>query len=322
MNLEHLKLPLVWLKQSLKGVGEMWSEPADARALAIYRVLVFYYIANDFPGDLPEELHNAAEFTWRPRSFYALLNLSVPSVETGHFLLSVTTVCAMLAALGCAYRVTAPIAAVLAAYWFGMMMNMGKALHTYYVFSIVAVALSFSRASDAWSLDALVRRAIARYRDVTYAPPAPNAAYRWPLLFAGSSVLIMYGAAGLTKLDVSGLQWVFSDTLLNLMGRIDEESYRGTIVTWLREHPNLCKLLAGCGLTIEVGAWAGLLNRRLYWICGYLAMSLQYGIFVLMRVYFGALPTVYAAFVPWGLVLRAGDALFAKARHLVSQQAG
>jgi hypothetical protein len=320
--LAWLKKPLFGLKRSFAGVGEMWSEPGDARALAIIRVLIFSVIARDIKPDLPEELLNTAEYNWHPRSFYSWFDLRPTSVETGRVLVWITIGSAILAAVGFCYRVTAPIAAILALYFLGMMMNFGKTLHTYYVFSIVCVMLSFAKAADVWSLDALIRRAIARFRGAAYAPPGRDPAYRWPLLFAGSSLLVMYGAAGLTKLDVSGLEWAFGDTFYNLLNLPNEPGFRGAIVTWLREHPDMCKLVALSGLCIEVGSWAGLLNRRLYWICGYLAMSLQYGIWVLMKIHFGALPPVFAAFLPWNYAFRVGDALVAKARAAVRTRFG
>jgi hypothetical protein len=313
-------VPGRWLARSLAGMSAMWSEPADARPLAICRIILFWHAAFAFDADAYARYMLVAELAWQPHSYFIFL--SPPSQQTARLLCTVYAGACLMATGGALYRFAAPVAAILGLYLAGMLQNFGKALHTYHLFSVALVILAFARASDAWSIDDLVRRAIAFAKGRKPEDRPPSVEYRWPILFVGSSILVMYGAAGLSKLYISGFAWALSDsfrqTLLESQfdGRVPNR-----IGVWLADHPILCQAMALGALLIEATAWLGLINRYLYWVYAAFVMLLQFGIWFLMGVVFGQLPTMFLFFAPWNFLVTRLDAGLSRLRPLFARRA-
>jgi hypothetical protein len=307
--------PFSWLKRSLDGVTAMWSEKADPRALAFCRILLFWHIAHGFDPDQYARFLLVGELAWKPHGYFRSIAMTPPSPETARTLVLACIVAGFFATAGALYRVSALVTAGLALYLHAVLQNFGKTLHTYHLFSLALVILSFSRAADVWSVDALVKRGLAWKKGVQFQRALPSAEYRWPLLFVGSTILVMYGAAGMSKLYLTGWVWALSDNFrqMLLQGQFDA-SPPTRVGVWLANHPTLCQAAALGALCIEATSWLGLINRYLYWVWAGFVVMLQFGIWFLMGVTFGELPTMFAFFLPWNFLIDKADSLVRRLR--------
>jgi hypothetical protein len=314
--------PLRFVKRSLDGVTAMWSEPADPRGLAFCRLLLFWHSARELDAGEYGRYMLVGELAWKPHSYFQLFHVTPPSPSVAHFLCVAYAVAGYLAMSGTLYRVSAPVTAGLSLYLHGILENFGKTLHTYHLFSLALLILALSRAGDVWSVDSLVKRGLASRKGQPPPRVEPSAEYRWPLLMVGSTILVMYGAAGFSKLYITGWDWALSDSFRQtlLQGQFDAKPPT-QIGVWLAEHPDLCQALALGALLGEATAWIGLTNRYLYWVCASLVVLLQFGIWVLMGVTFGELPTMFAFFLPWNFLIRKLDALLRRLRPLPAPSA-
>jgi hypothetical protein len=316
----RISAPGRWLARSLAGVTAMWSEAADARPLAICRIILFWHAASAFNADAYARYMLVAELAWQPHSYFIFL--SPPSQQTARLLCTVYAGACLMATGGVLYRFAAPVAAILGLYLAGMLQNFGKALHTYHLFSVALVILALSRASDAWSIDDLVRRIVLLAKGRKPESRPPSVEYRWPILFVGSSILVMYGAAGLSKLYISGFAWALSDSFRQtLLESQFDGNVPNRVGVWLADYPILCRAMALGALLIEATAWLGLINRYLYWVWALFVMLLQFGIWFLMGVVFGQLPTMFLFFVPWNFLMARIDAVLSRLRPLLARRA-
>jgi hypothetical protein len=306
-----------WVKRSLDGVTAMWSEKVDPRGIAICRILLYYHAAKEMDPEQYSRFMLVGEQAWRPHGYFRLLEIMPPSPATASHLCMAYGIAGALAAAGVFYRGSALVCALLSLYLHGILQNFGKSLHTYHLFSIALVVMSLARAADVWSVDALIKRALAAYRGKPLARVEPSAEYRWPLLFVGSTILVMYGAAGLSKLYLTGWVWAFSDTFRQtlLQGQFDAAPPT-KVGVWLANYPVLCQVAAFAALAVEASSWIGLANRYLFWIWGAFVALLQFGIWFLMGVVFGELPTMFAFFLPWNFLIEKIDLLVARYRPL------
>lgn len=314
--------PFRWLKQSLDGVTAMWSEQADPRAIALCRMLLFWHAARELDAGEYARYMLVGELAWKPHSYFSALGMTPPSPALAQLLCVAYAVAGYLAMTGTVYRLSAPVSAGLGLYLHGILQNFGKTLHTYHLFSLALVILAFSRAADVWSVDALVKRGLLLRKGAPPARVEPSAEYRWPLLFVGSTILVMYGAAGLSKLYITGWDWALSDNFREtlLEGHFDAKPPTDLGI-WLADHPVLCQAAALAALVGEATSWLGLVNRYLYWVWAGVVVLLQFGIWLLMGVTFGELPTMFAFFLPWNFLIRKADALFKRLRPLPATSA-
>ncbi|WP_421119722.1 hypothetical protein ACE2AJ_20605 [Aquihabitans daechungensis] len=151
---------------------------------------------------------------------------------------------------------------------------------------IVACAPS----ADAWTIG---RRGAARSR-------APSASYGWPIRLAALVTVTTYVLAGVTKLRISGIDWMLGDTLRNhiaysaarleLFGEASSPLGRAVVPLggWLRP-------LAVATVAIELAAPVALLGGRIRTIWVVLAWTMHAAIAVLMIVVF-PFPLVGVAF--------------------------
>ncbi|HTQ07772.1 MAG TPA: hypothetical protein VMI54_28150 [Polyangiaceae bacterium] len=307
--------PLSWLRKSLAGVTAMWSEKADPRGLAICRIILFWHAAREIdPGGYALFIR-VGELAWRPHAYFRAIGLMPPSESTARLLCLVYMACGFLAAAGVLYRASALVTAGVGLYLHAILQNYGKALHTYHLFSLALVIMACSNAADVWSVDALVKPWFAKRRGKVLPRVEPSAEYRWPPLFVGSTILVMYGAAGMSKLYITGWVWALSDNFRQtlLQGQFDA-SPPTQVGVWLADYPVLCQALALGALTVEATSWLGLVNRYTYYVWASCVVLLQFGIWFLMGVVFGELPTMFAFFLPWNLILRTIDGWIARAR--------
>jgi hypothetical protein len=312
--------PLTWIRKSLAGVTAMWSEKADPRGLALCRILLFWHAAREINTTGYGIFIRVGELAWKPHGYFRALGMLPPSEATAQLVCVVYGVCGFLATAGVLYRASALLTAASGLYLHAVLQNYGKALHTYHLFSIALVIMAFANAADVWSVDALVKRFLAKRSGKEPPRVEPSAEYRWPLMFVGSTILVMYGAAGLSKLTITGWAWALSENFRQtlLQGQFDA-SPPTQIGVWLADYPVLCQALALHALVIEATSWLGLVNRYTYYVWAGFVVLLQTGIWVLMGVTFGELPTMFAFFLPWNFLLGKLDGWIGRLRPVAAR---
>lgn len=199
---------------------------------------------------------------YQPCSFFAWLSLPPPSWDVMEWLVTAFELSVILSALGLLTRLTTPTAFVLGLYVLGLQFNYGYLHWAHAIVPIVMGILALSPCGDALSLDALIRRAVTGKR------AEAGGQYRWPIQLVRLVFVTVFLAAGLAKLRQAGLAWVLSDTLRNYflenqyVFRSEGATARGHLLAdWLIGRPDLCRVLAGLALALELSAPSALLWR-------------------------------------------------------------
>jgi hypothetical protein len=120
-----------------------------------------------------------------------------------------------------------------------------------------------------------------------------------------------YFMAGITKLRHSGLEWITSDTLRNLVAfdnlrKIELGDRYSTVGVALVQHPRLFVPLAAGSMLIELVAPLALGWRRIGIVWSALAWSFHLGVFVVMFILFHY-PLSGVAFASFGRAERVAE---------------
>jgi len=293
-----------FLELCSKAFVEPWLRPADPRALAACRLILFGLA---WPGFRFGSQAAFAEFegtTWRAIGIPSVLHVPLFGPDALRAIGVGVTLATGLSLFGLGYRFAAPLAALLKLYssWVGQ--SAGKINHGSLLFTLVLFVIAFSHASDAWSVDALVRRLRRRPQ------PERSAEYGWPVRFIALMVVTMYGAAGLTKLIQSGPAWAFSDNLRTLFLAHHFTHHPPTqLGVWLADYPTLCRVLAFLSLCLELTSPLALFSRYYYRIVLPSLAALQLMIWLTLGVLFREMAVVFACLLPWGALIERLDSL-------------
>lgn len=294
-----------WLKRLGRYVSDGFFAPQSAHDLAIARVLLFGFVAQQSYSY--ERWYKFTDEFWAPVSFFAAWHIPLLSESVVAVMVPVLRLAAVGAAAGVAFRWTAPVATLLFWYLKGMQQNFGKVDHADCALALGLLVLSCSRAADGWSLrlpvSFRVSKASSSDKRGEEAPPVKNRwspEYRWPLQLVLLVVVTMYFSAGWNKHDRSGWSWALSDNMLRQM--LAHEFSRNPptdLGVFLSGYPAACKALGLWSLLVELLAPVALLHRRLGYFMVVNLMALQLGIYLTMGVYFGGMIPVFLSQLPW-----------------------
>jgi hypothetical protein len=308
-----LDLPSRALRWAIAGQHDAWFAPADARALAVCRVLLFWHV---WPGFRIEDNASFAAFrssAWYPVSFFKAWSVPLFDAPVLEGLSIAASVLAFTSLVGLAYPVSALGSALLALYLRGVPQNFGKVNHADNLLIFALFVFAFARAADAWSLDAVLRRRLWKR------PPrqSPSGEYRWPVRFITLLIVTMYAAAGASKLINSGWDWALSDSFRWLLLRHHFTHRPPTqIGVWIAETPLLCNALALAALLTELAAPLALLSKWLHRLLLPALFALQVGIWLTLGVRFSAMLPLFLCVLPWNHAVQWLDAakLWGRAR--------
>ena len=279
--------------------NSFWFMPTAPDNLAICRILFYgllflFYLREDFSS-----WSSVAQVHWRPMWSFRLLQLSPLSQDLVAWLQIGWKVTLLLTCLGLWTRMTCFISFVLGFYLLGLQHNFSRIVHTDGMLVIVLGILAFARCGDVLSLDAWWRH---RRRDggMEREGPAASGEYTWPIRMIWLAMSIIYFAAGFAKLRHSGLAWIFSDHIANLLIR---HNYVGSPWTsWglnLAQFGWLCQLMAAATIVVEVGFPLAMFSFRLRWILLPTAFLMHAGILLLMGPDFWQFLFCYVFWIPW-----------------------
>jgi hypothetical protein len=244
---------------------------------------------------------------FRPRSFFAWLSFPPPGWETLDWLVAVFELSVILAALGLLTRIATALSFVLGLYVIGLQFNYGYLHWAHAVVPIVMGVLALAACGDALSLDALIRkRTIGSIA-------SPGGQYCWPVQLVRLIFVTIFLAAGLSKLRAAGLSWVMSDTLRNYIlenqyvFRADAATaWSHALADWLVLHPDLCRVLAGLTLALELSAPVALVSGRARTLLIPALFLFQVGNSLLLyQDFFFAYLGLYVFWLPWPRMCRA-----------------
>ena len=183
----------------------------------------------------------------------------------------------LLACLGLWTRPATVVALILGAYLLAVPQNVGRVFHDDALLVFVFAILASSRCGDGFSLDAALRRR----RGLPDA--APSGEHRWPLVATQVVLSCVFFAAGWAKLRNSGLGFVTSDHMADIL--VKHQYIHEPWVDWglfIARHAWLAKGMAASTLLLELAYPLALVSRRARWVVVPGMAAAQIGIRALM----------------------------------------
>ena len=201
--------------------------PVDASSLAVLRIVVgaicAWEVSRYFSAGWIEEFWVRPPFHFHYVGFGWVEPLPAPGMQ---ILWGVLGVCAVLMALGAAYRPAAAIFALGFGYTF--LIEAATYLNHFYFLFLLTLVLAIVPANRIWSVDSLVRRRSQR-------ASVPN----WALWLVRFQIGVIYVGGGLAKIDQDWLRgqpmtaWLANRTDFPLIGSLFDAPSAGLIAAWL-----------------------------------------------------------------------------------------
>jgi hypothetical protein len=273
-----------------------WFEPAPPIGLAICRALFFgafllYYLRINYT-----ELADLPPHSWHAVWPFDLVGIRFPSPLTLNVLQWLWSASLLGACVGVAYRWTSLAAFALGLYLIGLTENVARINHSDAIVVFGLAIMALSRAADTFSVDALLGRISSNRLD-------ESGEYTWPIRAMWLVIVTIYFASGVTKLMTSGLAWITSDHLSNLLMLAPVNQSPLTLVGQeLGRHRALSTTLATLTLIIELAAPLALVSRRARRIVVPALYAMQLGIRVLMGPGFTEFFVCGLFWIPWSRV--------------------
>lgn len=171
----------------------------------------------------------------------------------------------------------------------------GMVFHTENLMVLHVIALGLGRSADACSIDAGFTR--------TPATSSPQWRYGWPIRLLAALTVLVYVLAGVAKLRHAGVDWVYSDALVNFVAydnvrKVELGAGHAVLGSFLLRYPQLFPPLAAVSLAVELGAPIALLHRKLAWGWSVVAWSFHVGVLLVMYIFF-PYPMLGFAYLPF-----------------------
>jgi len=206
--------------------------PVDATSLAVLRICVgaicAWEVIRYFSAGWIQEFWERPQFHFHYVGFGWVEALPAPGMQ---ILWGVLGVCAVLMAVGAAYRIAAAVFAVGFGYTF--LIEAATYLNHFYFLFLLTVVLAIVPANRVWSVDALVKRRFGSNRRRRPSIPA------WSLWLVRFQIAVVYVGGGLAKLDSDWLRgqpmsaWLANRTDFPLVGGMFDAPLAGLIAAWL-----------------------------------------------------------------------------------------
>jgi predicted DCC family thiol-disulfide oxidoreductase YuxK len=304
----------------IKSIGQYWNrfwfEPSSADNLGLCRILLYgsmflFYVLSPllfrswgYHADFAL-WGNVSTAFWSPVWLFAVLH--IPPLTMGALIVMqfIWRLALALSCVGLYTRVSTAVSFVLGTYLIGLPNNFGKIHHLDQLLVWVFLAMAFSRCGDAWSFDALLRKARAKTPGAL--DPIPSGEYTWPVHLIWVISVMVYVEAGASKLRHSGISWVTSATMRNyLLRSFYHVSDAEPLTSWglfFAKSLWLSSALAAVALFFEIGILIALFSRRSRWILVPGVVGMQAGIALLMGPNFYQMILCQALWVPWDRVV-------------------
>lgn len=272
---------MVWRGPALgAALRDFFWEKQPPVNLALLRIFTFYLIVDGSSGAVPivelPQVLRVYPLGWEwlapvlPLSPHA-----VGIVET--WLLPIF---GTLATIGLFSRVTVPVSALLAVYFYLIPNLHGSIGHGMHVHVLSALVVAASPSGDALSIDALIRR----WRGLP--APAPSHAYTVPVRFCWLLLGTMYLFPGLWKLWEAGDLWLEGTKLrVEILGKMAEHPDNHALLR-IDKWPWVMAIAGTMTLVFEIGFFFALFNRRTRVFAGIAGVAFHIGVLLLMSIEF------------------------------------
>lgn len=279
--------------------NRFWFEPSTATHLVVARVVLYQWVARQALGLRSARWAELPDVFWEPMSFHRALGLPLLDAFTLSILDAVYFTAALCSAAGLLSRASMAVTAVLALYLLGLPNDFGKINHGGNVLVMILCLMPFSRAGTVGSVDAVLR---AWLRPSRPRPPARSGEYTWPIRAACVCIVVMYFAAGVSKLLASGPDWVLSDNLSLTLTRMHYSHQPPTrLGLAVAREPAVAQTLAAAAVSLELLSPLAFVHRRAFYAVGVGLFCMQAGIWLLMGVAFRMALGLFVLFwLPWG----------------------
>lgn len=208
----------------------------------------------------------------------------------------------LLAIVGAATYLTAPISALLSAYLFGLPNFFAKIDHGEHLLVCFCIILAFSRSGDACSVDALVSGARRRRWSLS-CTDGRSLAYALPIRLCWLVMGLAYFFPGLYKAWNAGDSWLDGRALQSIayskLAYLPD--FRPTIIIY--DSPSLLAFLGTATLLFELGFIFLLFDRRFWWIAPLVALSFHVGLALSIGIQPWSIVKVFWVFIDFGAIL-------------------
>ena len=275
-------------------LARFYFQPTGPAGLAICRAWLYGFLAFDcWRVDYSRWAEFSQEF-WHPIWLFAWLDRPAFTAELLHTAQLAYIFALAACSAGLWFRVSSGAAFVLALSLYGLQNCFGKVDHsqTLSVFALGIFALS--HAGRVWSLDAWIARRRGR--------PAPelSSEYQWPIRLLQALMATVFLAAGIAKLRWSGLGWIISDNLRNiLLTPYYTSEELPSLAYWIAQYPLMCKVMAGLTVLVELTAPLAVFSRRYRWFVIPSLLAMQLGIYFAMNISFWPYLALYVVWIEW-----------------------
>lgn len=265
---------------------------STAESLGMFRVAFYGAVFLIYFGLDVRPWAQVSPSFWMPVSVFRFLSGPPRDAFLVGVLQIIWKISLAFAAAGLLTRATAVVSACLGVYLLGLPENFGKIDHMDGIVVILLCVLSISRCGDAISLDRVLLRAPAK--------SMKDFEYRWPILLGQILFTLVFFAAGVAKLRVSGLQWMTADNIRYLLIQHQYTHVPPVDLGLLVARSTaLCELAAVGTVVLELSMPLAVFIRRLRFPLLAALLMLQTGIVLTMGVYFTPYLAGYLLFLPW-----------------------
>lgn len=200
----------------------------------------------------------------------------------------VTIAAGVLMTIGLKARLAGPVFGVALLFMLCYRNSWSMILHMHNALVVHALILGFVRCSDAWSVDAWLRRR----RSPDAPPPGPSWRYGWPIMLICGVTVGAYVLAGVAKLaGDEGLHWASGQSL---RAHVAVNAIRYEVLVgesapsfyWIYENIWIFWVLGIMTYVLELLAPAALVNRRLALAWAVMTWGMHWGIYFIMGIKF------------------------------------
>jgi len=279
------------VKSVAQAWNRYWFRKESAAHLARVRIVAFGML---FAIYLPLDDRGWTQVLpvfWTPISLFRLL----PGPPRHAALIGILQILWKLAllssAVGFISRASMMMAAALGFFLLGLPQCFGKIHHLDGFPLLLMGILAISHCADALSVDRALRGG---------APRPPSTEYAWPLRLAQTLFLLVFCAAGCSKLRNGGLAWMTAANMRDIwLGELFTHTPPTRLGALLAQQTWLCQFGAVATVALELSALPALFWRHLRVLTLAGLFVLQCLIAVMLGVYFTPHLVGYALFLPW-----------------------
>ncbi len=284
------------MKKIKQILNKYWQKDSSPYPLAIFRILLFsytiIYIYWLVGWRTIVDYHDLSQILWYPQSFYQLFDFKkIPRSIISTFF-NFLWLPLFLAAIGVMTKWTTKIAAIAVAFYFASFINLLKLMAVDAPLVMSLLIISFSSCGDRLSIDYCFKKNSKKLLQ--------NKNYSWPLQFNANFIALSYFLAGLAKLKMSGLYWMYSDNLMFIFLTLD----RPLGLYFANNFSYLGPTLSSLTIVMEL-AWS-LIIFRPHWV-KYLifpSLAMHFSSYFFLGIIFRSFVFLHIVFLPWKIIFK------------------